>query len=81
MVQLLSLHAATTEACGFRARALQQEKPHSLQLEKACVQQQAPSTAENNSKIQKKRIIYCELNLVGSTAALACCFLMVKIQI
>ena len=78
---MVQLHAAATEACASRARALQQEKPRSLQLEKACVQQQAPNTAENNSKRQKKRIIYCKLNVVDSTAALACCFLMVKIQI
>ena len=51
--QVLSLRAATTEACAPRACAPQQEKlpqeacasqqrvtPDSLQLEKACVQQQ-----------------------------------------
>ena len=59
--QRLSPHATTTEAHAPRACALQQEKPpqceacapqlesspHSLQLEKARMQQRRPSTAQN----------------------------------
>ena len=45
VLQLLSLHAATTEAHMPRARAPQQEKPP--QLEKAHVQQPRPNATKN----------------------------------
>ena len=62
--QLLSLHAATTEARTPRARAPRQEKPQQMrslrtamkgspgspQLEKARVQQQRPNAAEIKNK-------------------------------
>ena len=69
--QLLSPHAATTEARMPRACALQREttamrsprattksSPHSPQLEKACTQQWRPNAAKNNKiklNLKKKR--------------------------
>ena len=78
MPQLLSPQAATTEAPVPRACAPQQEKPlqwetqHalqvekgpcSLQLEKACEQQQRPSTTK-----KKKKIIHTFRQLPYTTA-------------
>ena len=57
--QLLSPHAATTEAHAPRVRALQQEKPPqreagALQLEKARAPQRTPNTDKNKiNKISK----------------------------
>ena len=67
VLQLLSLSAATTEACMPRAHALQQEKPpqqeahapqrrvtsHSPQLDKARAQQRRPNAAKQTKKRNK----------------------------
>ena len=53
--QLLSLHAATTEACVPRACAPQEKPPqgeaHAPQLEKACVKQQRPAQPKANKAV------------------------------
>ena len=48
--QLLGPLAATTEARAPRTCALQQAKPRSAQVEKACTKQLRPSTAKNKEK-------------------------------
>ena len=68
---MLSPHAPTTEAQLPRACAPQQEKPleqaaHTLQLEKAHMQQQRPS-ATKNKYIEFKKSVLCSYCLTAWT--------------